>query len=228
MIIVGSGLIAKALDKIPSNDDFLIFASGVSDSCETREVEFQREIDLIQESLQRNKKLIYFSSLDVVLRKDKFNSYLRHKLNVEKILEKKSAIVLRLPQLVGSRQNKKNLIPYLYNKIVNKKEFELKINYLRNLVDINDLSKIVECLIKKNNYSEKYLNIFNPKFIKILDIIRIIERLSNTKAIYTISEESFEINNLTVSDEYLSFLKESSVEFHSLYNIDLIKKYFFN
>ena len=167
MIIVGSGLIAKALDKIPNNNDFLIFASGVSDSSETRELEFQREIDLIQESLLRNKKLIYFSSLDVVLRKDKLNSYLRHKLNVEKILEKKSAIVLRLPQLVGLRQNKKNLIPYLYNKIVNKKEFELKINYQRNLVDIKDLSKIVECLIKKKDYSEKFLNIFNPKFTKI-------------------------------------------------------------
>ena len=228
MIIVGSGLIAKALDKILSNDDFLIFASGVSDSSETRELEFQREIDLIQESLSRNKKLIYFSSLDVVLRKDKLNSYLRHKLNVEKILEKKSAIVLRLPQLVGLRQNKKNLIPYLYNKIVNKKEFELKINYQRNLVDIKDLSKIVECLIKKKDYSEKFLNIFNPKFTKILDIIRIIEKLSNTDAIYTISEEDFEMNNLTVSEEYLSFLKESSVEFHNKYNYDLIKKYFFN
>lgn len=228
MIIVGSGLIAKALDKIPNNNDFLIFASGVSDSSETRELEFQREIDLIQESLLRNKKLIYFSSLDVVLRKDKLNSYLRHKLNVEKILEKKSAIVLRLPQLVGLRQNKKNLIPYLYNKIVNKKEFELKINYQRNLVDIKDLSKIVECLIKKKDYSEKFLNIFNPKFTKILDIIRIIEKLSNTDAIYTISEEDFEMNNLTVSEEYLSFLKESSVEFHNKYNYDLIKKYFFN
>ena len=228
MIIVGSGLIAKALDKIPNNNDFIIFASGVSDSSETREGEFQREIDLIQESLQRNKKLIYFSSLDVVLRKDKLNSYLRHKLNVEKILEKQSAIVLRLPQLVGLRQNKKNLIPYLYNKIVNKKEFELKINYQRNLVDIKDLSKIVECLIQKKNYSEKFLNIFNPKFTKILDIIRIIEKLSNTNAIYTISEESFEMNNLTVSDEYLLFLKESSVEFHNKYNYDLIKKYFFN
>lgn len=60
-MIVGSGDIASVL---PDRDDLIFFASGVSNSAETRNSEFRREIALLSRQ-DRNKRLVYFSSLSV-------------------------------------------------------------------------------------------------------------------------------------------------------------------
>ena len=58
-MIVGSGDLASVL---PDREDLLFFASGVSNSQETRESEYTREFELLREQDQ-TKRLVYFSSL---------------------------------------------------------------------------------------------------------------------------------------------------------------------
>ena len=67
-MVVGTGSLANVfLSKFEKNNDVLIYASGVSDSTEKNKVNFDREKNLLINSIKNNpeKKLIYFSSIFV-------------------------------------------------------------------------------------------------------------------------------------------------------------------
>lgn len=74
-MIVGNGDIASVLAKI-DNNRFLFFASGVSDSSETRESEFRREQDLLF-AQQRAWHLVYFSTLSVFYSDSRYATHKR-------------------------------------------------------------------------------------------------------------------------------------------------------
>ena len=77
-MIIGDGDIAKVL---PDRDDYIWFASGVSNSQETRKAEFSREKDLLFTFADdQTKRLVYFSSLSVFY---KDSPYTRHKRKME-------------------------------------------------------------------------------------------------------------------------------------------------
>lgn len=118
-MIVGHGDIASV---IPDREDFLYFASGVSNSQETRESEYKREISLLMKQ-DSSKHIVYFSSLSVF-----FNStrYTQHKLDMEKLVRKhfKEWTILRLGNPVWC-QNPVHLIPFFKQKIKNKEPFEI-------------------------------------------------------------------------------------------------------
>jgi len=78
-MIVGRGDIASVLT---DRDDMTYFVSGVSNSRETREKEFRREIDLLL-SQPRDKHIVYVSTLAIYYSN---TPYTRHKVNVENII----------------------------------------------------------------------------------------------------------------------------------------------
>jgi nucleoside-diphosphate-sugar epimerase len=81
-MIVGNGDIASVL---PDRDDFIWFASGVSNSQETRSSECTREKDLLFTFAdERDKRLIYFSTLSVFY---KDSPYTRHKKKMEQYVK---------------------------------------------------------------------------------------------------------------------------------------------
>lgn len=75
MPIIGTGDIASVLP----NNNLLFFASGVSNSQETRESEYQREVDLLLEQ-PRGAHIVYFSSLAIFYSD---TPYTRHKRAME-------------------------------------------------------------------------------------------------------------------------------------------------
>ncbi len=81
-MIVGNGDIASVL---VDREDVCFFASGVSNSQETRESEYKREEELL---LTQNKdlRLVYFSSLAVFLNPD--TRYAKHKRHMEELIKK--------------------------------------------------------------------------------------------------------------------------------------------
>ena len=79
-MIVGNGDIASALI---DQEDLLFFASGVSNSQETRRSEYQREIDLLL-SQPKNKRLVYFSTLSVFYGE---GLYVEHKKDMELLVQ---------------------------------------------------------------------------------------------------------------------------------------------
>lgn len=79
-MIIGSGDIAGVLK---DREDLIYFASGVSNSRETRPKAFQREFDLLM-AQDRTKHLVYFSSLAVL---DGDTPYLQHKRLMERAVK---------------------------------------------------------------------------------------------------------------------------------------------
>lgn len=61
-IIIGRGDVASAITN--PKDGYLYFASGVSNSQETRESEYEREIALLMEQ-PRDRRTVYFGSLSI-------------------------------------------------------------------------------------------------------------------------------------------------------------------
>jgi nucleoside-diphosphate-sugar epimerase len=78
-MIIGSGDIASVLT---DREDVIFFVSGVSNSKETRESEFEREKMLLYNT-PKDKHLIYISTLSVYYQK---TPYTEHKLEMERLI----------------------------------------------------------------------------------------------------------------------------------------------
>ena len=66
-MIIGNGLLAQAFSEYNNNDEILIFASGVSNSLEEKESEFDREAKLLKSVITNypDKTMVYFSTCSV-------------------------------------------------------------------------------------------------------------------------------------------------------------------
>lgn len=82
MAIIGNGNIASVCKPF-DREDRIIFASGVSDSGCTDEIEFLRERSLLSNQ-DKSKHLIYFSSLGIYYNNKR---YFRHKKSMEALIK---------------------------------------------------------------------------------------------------------------------------------------------
>lgn len=128
-MIVGYGDIAGAIEDTP---DKIFFASGVSNSQETREPEYDRERELLLQQPEHS-HLVYFSSLAVL---DGISRYLDHKREMEGLIRDTFDVytIVRIGNLDWG-ENPHTLINYLkahpeaeiqdvYRYIVDKDEFQ--------------------------------------------------------------------------------------------------------
>lgn len=132
MPIIGHGDIASVLK---DRRDRLYFASGVSNSQEIRQSEFEREVKLLLDQ-DINAHLIYFSSLSVFW---KNTPYTRHKLRMEVIVRGvfKRYTIVRLGNITWGN-NPKTIINFLKDKIQKDEPYEVRDEY-KYLVDKNEL-----------------------------------------------------------------------------------------
>ena len=143
-MIIGKGLLASAFQaQFGNNSEIIIFASGVSNSLETRREEFARERELLSHTLQSSaKRLVYFSSCGVVV-EEQLSPYMEHKKSMEAlVLSSRGGLVLRLPQVVGVAHNPHTLTNFLRDRILAGQHFTVWQYAQRNLVDIADVATI--------------------------------------------------------------------------------------
>lgn len=118
-MIVGSGDIASVL---VDREDRLYFASGVSNSQETRESEFQREADLLLKQ-DRTKHIVYFSSLSVFYADTR---YTQHKRKMEELVKSfPHYTILRLGNIIWG-SNPHTFINHIRSKIKNAEQVEIR------------------------------------------------------------------------------------------------------
>jgi len=128
-MVVGSGDIAKVLK---DSEDFIYFASGVSNSLEVDTKQFEREYNALLE-LSLDKRLVYFSSLSIY---DKDTPYTRHKRRMEEVIRSTfdKWCIIRLGNISwGSNPN--TIINFLRAKVKNREYVFLKdeFKYICNL-----------------------------------------------------------------------------------------------
>ena len=114
-MIIGKGDIASILN---DRDDITFFASGVSNSSETRWEEFDREKKLLFEQ-DKDICLLYFSSIAIDIKEKYDNSkYLKHKKEMEDLI-KSNFKNYNNPIQVNRSLFLKNFNTELLNKIYN-------------------------------------------------------------------------------------------------------------
>lgn len=119
-MIVGNGDIASVL---PDRKDLLFFASGVSNSKETRESQYQLEMRLLLKQ-PKNIRIVYFGSLSIFYNNTR---YTQHKKVMESVLkfEFDNWTIMRLGNISWGI-NPNTIINFLRNRLKDGKPLEIK------------------------------------------------------------------------------------------------------
>ena len=164
-MIIGHGDIAGVLK---DREDFIFFASGVSNSGETRQSQYKREEDLLLKQNKR-KHLVYFGSLSIFYNPE--TRYARHKRHMEELVRKnfKHYTIVRMGNITWGK-NPHTLINYFlsaakkgekldiwdtYRYLVNKKEF---LHWIEMIPDWNCEINITGQRLKVAQIVKKYVH----------------------------------------------------------------------
>lgn len=182
-MIVGNGLIASLFTEC-DQENIIFFASGVSNSLETKKEEFLREENLIKKTIieNPNKVFIYFSTCSIYDSSKVESQYVLHKLRMEQIIIQlcPQYLILRLSNAVGNGGNPNLLMNYLVRSVKNNEIINVHTKATRNLIDVEDIKNITNQLIDKQ-YFNKIINIAYPENYTIIEILEIMEKFYQTK-----------------------------------------------
>lgn len=182
-MIIGNGLIASLFTDC-DQENIIFFASGVSNSLETKKEEFLREENLIRKTIAENpnKVFIYFSTCSIYDSSKAESQYVLHKLKMEQIIIQlcPQYLILRLSNAVGNGGNPNLLMNYLVRSVKNNEIINVHTKATRNLIDVEDIKNITNQLIDKQ-YFNKIINIAYPENYTIIEILEIMEKFYQTK-----------------------------------------------
>lgn len=228
-MIIGRGMIAKAFSSYSESESILIFASGVSNSLQNNQNEFEREKKLLEESIENNPNftLVYFGTCSVNDPELSSSPYVNHKKEMEELIKNKCSkyFIFRLSQVVGE-SNSPTLINFIVDKVKNKESFNVWKNSTRNLIDVEDVFRIADYLIKNEIFINQITNIASPISLSIFNIVNIIEDFLMVKGNYGIEERggSYDIDVSKIT----SYFEKMQTSFNKEYPAFIIKKYYFN
>ena len=217
-MIIGNGLIAN-LFRENDRENVVFFASGVSNSLETKKNNILREENLLRKTLEENsdKIFIYFSTCSIYDSSKNGSPYVNHKLKMEQIVEELADqfLILRVSNAVGKGGNPNLLMNYLVNAFHQEKEITVHTLATRNLIDADDVKNITLKFINENSFN-KIINVAYLENFSTSEILEILEKHFNKTAktslvksgqSYLISipeaEAYFAENNLREKNEYL-------------------------
>lgn len=187
-MIIGNGMIASAFHSLyDTSDEVLIFASGVSDSTCTNIHQFIRESELLRDSLEKNHNkrfFIYFSTCSIYDSSLVSQPYVMHKIAMEELsLSHPGGYVVRLPQVAGPQAPVNTLIASLIRKILANEDVIIWSNARRNVIDVQDVVRIVSFFIENKEFPKNIINVANPISYSVDEIVGVMEDLLKTNAI---------------------------------------------
>ena len=206
-------------------DNEIIFASGVSNSRETKPSEFNREIELIESFFETKSVFIYFSTCSIFDPSLSNSSYIQHKLYIEKIIEEKfdNYLILRLPCLIGLTNNPHTFFNYFFHSISESLPVNIEKNSSRYFLDVEDIEPIVKCLVKKRHFN-RTINVAFDNRISVIDAIRIMEKYMKKTAVSHVIEKGA---YYTIPNKEVIELQDLLPRFDTTreYNDNCFKKY---
>ncbi len=144
--IIGHGAIAQALEGIDKPMTF--FASGVANSHETDESQYDRERDLLL-SQDRDEHLVYFTSMCVYTEPER--RYSQHKMEMEDIVREnfEHHSIVRLGNTDWGN-NPHQLIPFFREKLKSGESFEIFDGY-RHVLGLEEFQYWMKLLPEDRN-----------------------------------------------------------------------------
>jgi nucleoside-diphosphate-sugar epimerase len=227
-MVIGNGLIANKFKDYANLEDVVIFASGVSNSKNVHIEEYCREIELLQSTMNAypNSQLVYFSTCSIFDPEESKSAYILHKKKIEAIIIKTQAHynIFRISNLAGSTSNQFTILNFLIYNITNHIPFNIWQNAERNIIDVDDMYKIVHFILLNKLLPNSITNIANPLNYLVIDIAKTIENIFNTKGNYGKIEKgaAFKINTETIKD----IITQTAIHFGEDYLKNTILKYY--
>lgn len=224
--VIGSGLLAGSFDaKRVRELNARIFASGVSNSSETRHEAFLREERLLKRHLAAaTGRFVYFSTCSISDLDRTASGYVMHKLRMESLVREHAPhFILRLPQVVGHTHNPHTLTNFLASNIASGVPFPVWTNALRCLVDVEHVAAITMELLKEETLSQT-LEIAPPETISMRDLVPAMEQALGRKAVCTFIERG----GGTVPDSSVmqAYAARIGIDISPGYSRRVIRKYY--
>lgn len=227
--IIGNGMLARAFaSSILGQADAVVYASGVSNSDCVDIAQFERERRLLSASLEDapvNAWFIYFGTCSVYDPDAQKKAYVRHKLEMEAIvLSHARGQVIRLPQIAGPQAPPSTLIAYLVAKVRSGEQIQVWQDSVRNIIDVEDVVKIVSTLASQRFLDMKVINVANPVSISVMDLVRTIESCLHISPRVELVKKGcpYDIDISALSGVFES----AGVEFGPNYLVNALKKYY--
>lgn len=228
-MVIGNGLLAKAFLDYKSSTEILIFASGVSNSLETNKAAFNREFNLLINTIATyaDCKLVYFSTISIDDPSVSERPYIAHKQRLENYIKKNvsSYIICRISNVVGSLDNKHTILNYLVNALKNDSSIDIWSFAERNLIDIDDVKFIIDNILEAG-VGNTTVTIATSESVMVPAILAQIEVYLQKKAKANLISKG---NSLVIDVSYIMpLLKEIEIIKGKglTYIANLLKKYY--
>lgn len=166
MRIIGRGLIATSLRRHESlHHDTVAFATGVSDSSCVDAAEYDREaamlLDVLEEAARDDLRVVYFSGGGAIYGPGHVparetdpvrptTAYGRHQIAAEAMVASAPGrhVIVRVPNVVGPRGHRHQLIPALVQQVVDGRVTILR-GASRDLIDVDDMADVLVELLAR-------------------------------------------------------------------------------
>jgi nucleoside-diphosphate-sugar epimerase len=226
-VIIGDGMMAQAFSAFADDKKVVIFASGVSDSTETRMDAFSREAGLLSRTRADHPDalLVYFGTCSVYDPDRRDTPYVRHKLAMESVLEKAEHpwLVLRLPLVIGSGHRGNTLAKFLYDRILRGEAFEVWRDSTRYPLDVQDAYRIALRLIRDPAMRQRPVNVALRAF-PVVDFVRAFEKITGKTAVCKLVKKGQHYD--VPCPELALLLDELRISTGADYLENVLKKYF--
>ena len=172
---------------------------------------------------------IYISTTSVLDNYLKKDMYTRNKIIIENLIKKRldNFLILRLPQIVGKSNNPHTITNFIYKKVLLEQRFKVWSNVKRNLIDIDDLIKIVKQIIGTKLKPRNVINILNPNSIYVEEIANIMGEIIKKKPRYILVEYKTKMKgNLKIQSNFKFNLNITKYFKNKNYFKNIMKKYY--
>lgn len=226
-MVIGNGLVANGFGMYKNNDQVVVFASGVSNSNNTDQAAFDRERDLLNNTLAQlqTELLVYISTCSIYDPSMQSSLYVQHKLAMEKLVTDTvdNYYIFRVPNLAGYTSNPHTTLNFIFNHIVQAIPFRIWKNASRNIIDIEDAVCICNHFIASDKDTGRIINIANQYNYPIVEIVEKIEQATGRKGNYSVIDKG----NTPLIDitEINPVIDKLGINFAGNYLDNIIKKY---
>ena len=227
-MVIGNGMIAKEFKNYGAKDDFIIFASGVSDSTHAPTEAFEREKKLLTDTIRKSagKQLVYFSTCSIYDHSMRNSAYVKHKKKMEEWImrEQDSYIIFRLSNAVGKTNNTNTVVNFFIKKILETQSFSVWKNATRNIIDVDDIYILCNEILQEGSLPNTIVNIASPHNYPVPFIVETIEKHFNTEARYKLVDKG-DGPHIDISPVE-PLIRKFNINFDQDYLSKLLQKYF--
>ncbi|HEY0434569.1 MAG TPA: hypothetical protein VGC95_11885 [Chitinophagaceae bacterium] len=227
-MVIGNGMIATRFEEYRMQTDWIIFASGVSNSKTAGEADYRREKALLRSTIAAypGRHFVYFSTCSFYDPALVSSRYVSHKKDMEHLIREQCQAfsIFRVSNLVGPSENPNTVLNFFVNHVVGNTHFDLWENATRNLLDLDDMFAIVNEILQSRLAANQLINIASPLNYTTLEIVQAIERHSNRKANYSQVPKGtpFSIDTSDIAP----LVRKLGLRFDDQYLPNLLRKYY--